>query len=212
MQVDLYLSQDLPIAMLSTTSSNDLYLEMREETESYSYSYSIGGRFGFTFPNGVGVKSGLHISRVNRTFSYDDLDGMDTTMSNVVLTQQNKYTMVDVPVLFSYETGGAGGFYFQYVAGMLFNMTLNTEGQILGENGSVRSFTRGVENQYRIYNTDAGASFFASFGLFYVLSDYVDLYAEPYLRYQLSPLTRNDYPIDEKYSTVGIMTGMRYRF
>lgn len=213
MQVDLYWSHDFAIQSLTSSGSAGDDLRMRRaDSESPSYSYSIGGRFGFTFPSGMGIKTGLNISKVRTSFSYVETDGMDTTSMSNMASGTNSYTYVDIPVLFSWETSGFGPFYYNFNAGVLFNMTFTAEGRFLDPNGEVVSFTKGAENRFQAYEKTAGTSFYASFGMHYVWNDVIDFVIEPNLRYSLGPVTINDYPIDEKYTTLGLITGIRYKF
>ena len=213
MQVDLYWSHDLALQSLSSngTSGSDLKMR-RSDSESLTYSYSIGGRFGFTFPSGMGIKTGLNVSKVRTSFNYVETDGMGTmSMSNTV-SSTNSYTSVDIPILFSYETAGLGSFYYNFNAGVLLNMTFSANGRFLDPSGNVVDFSKGAENRYQAYAKTSGTSFYASFGLHYVWNDIIDLVIEPNFRYSLSPITLNDYLLDEKFTTVGLITGIRYKF
>lgn len=213
MQVDVYWSHDFALQSLSSngTSSDDLK-KRRSDSESLSYSYSLGARFGFTFPSGMGIKTGLNISKVRTNFNYAETDGMDTTFMSNMVSSSNSYTYVDIPILFSYETSGFGPFYYNFNAGVLLNMTFEANGRFLDPNGDVVDFSKGVENRYQAYAKTAGTSFYASFGMHYVWNDIIDFVIEPNFRYSLSPITRNDYLLDEKFTTVGLITGIRYKF
>lgn len=210
--MDLYVSHDLALQSLSGGGTSDNLKMMRNASETTKYSYSVGARFGFTFPSGVGVKTGLNISKVRRGFSYDEIDGMDTMSTSSLSTGVNTYTFVDIPLLFSYEMSGVGGFYYNVNAGMLFNMTLTAEGKFLSPSGEVVSFTRGVEERFIAYEKTSGTSLYASFGLHYVWSKTLDFVIEPNIRYSLAPISLSDYPLDEKFTTVGLITGIRYKF
>jgi hypothetical protein len=213
MQVDLYWSHDFAIQSLTSNGSTGENLKnLRSESESPTYSYSLGGRFGFTFPSGMGIKTGLNISKVRTSFSYVETDGMDTmSMANLV-SSTNSYTYVDIPILFSYETAGFGPFYYNFNAGLLLNMTFTANGKFLDPDGEVADFSKGAENRFRAYEKTAGSSFYASFGMHYVWNDLIDFVIEPNIRYSFSPITLNDYILDEKFTTVGLITGIRYKF
>lgn len=211
--MDLYVSHDFAIQSLSAKGSNSGELiAMRSNSESTKYSYSIGGRFGFTFPSGMGLKTGFNISKVRRGFTHADTDGMDTMQTTNTISTTNSYTYIDIPVLFSYEMSGFGPFYYNINAGILFNMTFTAEGSFLSPNGEAVNFTRGVENRYEAYKKEAGAAFFASFGMHYVWNDTFDFILEPNLKYSIGSTTISEYPLDEKFTTVGLITGIRYKF
>ena len=185
---------------------------LRAESETPTYSYSIGTRFGFTFPSGMGIKTGLNISKVRTSLSVAETDGMDTTSMSSTFSSTNTYTYVDIPILFSWETSGFGPFYYNFNAGVLFNMTFSGKGNFLDENGNLVSFTKGVENRVVAYNKTVGTSFYVSFGMHYVWNSMLDFVIEPNIRFNPGSITANDYPLDEKYSTVGLITGIRYKF
>lgn len=195
-------------------TSSDNLIQLRSNSESIKYSYSIGGRFGFTFPSGMGLKTGFNISKVRRGFSYSETDGMgmDTIPSLTMESITNTYTYVDIPLLFSYEVSGFGPFYYNINAGILFNMTFTGEGKFFEPNGTVVSFTRGAENRYQAYESEAGAALYASFGMHYVLNNTFDFILEPNIKYSIGSTTISDYPIDEKFTTIGLITGIRYKF
>jgi len=209
----LYVSHDFVLQSLSGNgSSSEALKTMRSNSESTQYSYSIGGRFGFTFPSGMGLKTGFNISRVNRGFSYSDTDGMDSMSMTSVINTTNTYTYVDIPVLFSYEMSGFGPFYYNINAGLLFNMTFTPDGQFLSPTGEVVPFTRGAENKFEAYKKEAGAAFFASFGMHYVWNETFDFILEPNFKYSIGSTTISEYPLDEKYTSLGLITGIRYKF
>ena len=195
-------------------TSADNLKQLRSNSESLKYSYSVGGRFGFTFPSGMGLKTGFNISKVRRGFSYSETDGMgmDTVQTPNIGTITNTYTYVDIPLLFSYEMSGFGPFYYNLNAGILFNMTFTGEGKFVEPNGTVVSFTRGAEDRYLAYEKEAGAALFASFGMHYVWNKTFDFILEPNIKYSIGSATISDYPLDEKYTTIGLITGIRYKF
>ncbi len=213
MQVDLYWSHDFAIQSLTSNgTSGDVLRTRRADSESPTYSYSLGGRFGFTMPSGMGIKTGLNMSKVNTSFSYVESDGMDTTSMSNNVTATNSYTYVDIPILFTLERSGFGPFYYNFNAGILLNMTFSAKGRFLDPDGEVVDFSKGAENRFQAYSKSAGTSFYASFGMHYVWNDVIDFVFEPNFRYSLSPVTINEYLLDEKYTTVGLITGIRYKF
>ncbi|MFT6334788.1 MAG: hypothetical protein ACI86M_001441 [Saprospiraceae bacterium] len=162
----------------------------------------------------MGLKTGFNISKVRRGFSFNENDGMgmDSTQTSDLSSVTNTYTYVDIPLLFSYEMAGIGPFYYNINAGILFNMTFTAEGKFLAPNETVVNFTKGVENRYQAYEKEAGAALFASFGLHYVWSKTFDFILEPNIKYSIGSTTISDYPLDEKYTTIGLITGIRYKF
>jgi len=215
MQIDFYVSHDIPFQQLSSNNSdNSDYASLRRRTESYAYSYSIGARFGFTFPSGMGIKSGLNFSSINRKFSYDTSDapmGMDSLQTSLN-GSTNKYTFIDIPLIFSYEMSGYGPFYYTINAGAMINMTFAQKGNFFDENNNIVNFSDNIQNRYRAYEMDAGTSLFASFGFHYFWNDLIDFIIEPNIRIAVAPITLDDYSLNEKYSTFGLITGFRYKF
>ncbi len=88
----------------------------------------------------------------------------------------------------------------------------NANGQFLTENGDVASFTKGIENRVIAYKKTTGTALYASFGFHYVMNDVFDIIIEPNIKYGPGSITTEDYTLDEKHTTVGLLTGIRYKF
>ncbi len=205
MQIDFYVSHDLPIQSLS--GNNDGLLAKRKKSEAATYSFSYGARFGFTFPSGMGIKSGINFSKIRIKFKTPNDSGVDTSM----VSATNTYSYVDIPLLFSYEMSGIGPFYYAINFGPVFNITLTPKGQYYTTSG-ISPFTRGVAGSTNGYKKEAGIGIYGSFGLHYLINNRFDLVFEPNIRFNIGSIANPDYPIDENYSTVGIITGLRYKF
>lgn len=208
--MDIYLSHDFILQSLS--GSDEVLKQMRADSETYDYSYSLGARFGFTFPSGMGIKTGLNYSKVNISMNYDDTDGPLDTMNVISLTNNNSYTYIDIPLLFSYEMAGIGSFYYNINAGFIFNMILTPEGKFITPSGKTRYFTKGATERYDAYKKDAGTALYVSFGFHYVYNKLIDFVIEPNIKYAISPISLNEYSLNEKHTSLGLITGIRYKF
>ncbi len=232
--VDAYISHELPFKY---RSGNQEYIDQRKETESSTYSYGGGLRFSYFLGRGFGVRSGIDYSQINETFSFDDPDAISTkTVITIqediingdtirsekhevveitgrhIVTNGNKYHFLNIPVLLFYEFGnGDSPFYFSLNGGTNINVLFTQEGKYISVEGDPTTINGDVEypNPYR---STVGVSLYASVGIHYTLSDAIDLTVEPHFTTQLKSMTRADHLIQERFTTVGLNTGIRYKF
>ena len=234
--VDAYISHDL--AMKHSSAANSSYLADREATETGQYSYGAGLRFSYFLGKGFGVKSGIHYNQLRERFHFDDPDGKETktiekietvtdaegnttvvTTVEVIevpgrrtVTHGNKYHFLDVPVLLFYEFGKRKSpFYYSINAGTNINLLFRQSGKYLAADGEVVSFA-GDDEYPSQYNSRVGLSLYASVGIHYVLSESMDLTIEPHYSTQLTAATMARSDVSQRFSNMGINTGIRYKF
>jgi len=234
--IDTYLSHDVGI---KHSTSDDLdYLAQRDQTETAQYSYGAGLRFSYFLGKGFGIRSGLHYSQLNERFAFDDPDGSQITTKEVTVTvtnadgttstvttievvevpgrrsvtHGNKYHFLDIPVLAFYEFGKKNSpFYYSVNAGTHFNLLFRQSGKYLAPDGEVVSL-KGDDEYPSPFSSRVGLSLYASFGVHYVLNDYMDISIEPHFSTQLTAATMARADVSQRFSTVGINTGIRYKF
>jgi hypothetical protein len=205
--VDVYMSHDLPFRSLSARSAADQQLlDLRSDSESAQYSYGFGGRLSLRMPSGWSIRTGLHYTQVNELMSFVADDGG---------TQQfdNTYRMFDLPLLLGKDFGADGSrLYFSLNGGILLNMTFGQSATILDAVGMPVDAADAAVEQRSAYTDNAGLSFYVGGAAYYRLTDGIDVFAEPYMRYMPGNLTSDTYALEQQYSFVGINTGLRVRF
>lgn len=213
------------------------YLDARNDTEKANYSFSAGARVSFIMPNGIGAKTGFSYSQINEVFKYKDtdhqktktviikeyvwennviVDSMETTTEVLIsgelnVVSQNKYKVIDLPFLFTYEWGYKNRFYCSVTCGPLLNLSFRQQGKFLNpETMTPVDFSTEVGN-YNAFNTNIGSSLFLSFALNYQLGNGADIFVEPNLRHQLNKTTLNSYELNQKYTILGLGFGIKYK-
>jgi hypothetical protein len=204
MYLDLYVNHELPFVNMSSGNNASL-LALREDSESRTYSNSFGGRISLSLPSGLSLRTGFNWTQINSEVSFADERGTQ-------LKSSNTHQLVEIPFLLGYEFGNEGSrVYYAANAGVLLNVRYTQEGSILNDE-MVLVPVNEVNGGSSAYEDTAGASMFASFGIYYRWLKQFDLYVEPNIRINPGRLTQETYDINERYTSVGIMTGLRYRF
>jgi hypothetical protein len=205
-------------------TSNSVFQEKRKATTSFQSAYSAGFRFTRVFNNGISFRTGLNYSQINEKFSFiqsnivqttyiiDAVNG-DTTGSFTVRgtrykTTYNKYRSVDIPLLLGYEVGN-GRLHANFNAGAIVNIYSWQKGELLDTNYQPVSITTGKGNNAFHYKTNAGVGFTAAASVYYKLNDRLHLLAEPYFRYNFSPISKEILSLQERFTTIGLRIGLR---
>ncbi|MFT3682547.1 MAG: hypothetical protein QM791_19990 [Ferruginibacter sp.] len=207
-----------------TDTSNSVYMQRRKATLSYHSAYSAGIRYTKVFGTGVSVRTGINYSQVNEKFTFlqsnivqvnyiiDPVTG-DTTGSYTVRgsrykTTYNHFRSFDIPVLFGYEMGN-GRFHANINAGAMINIYSWQNGETLDTTFQPVSFSSGKgDNPYQ-YKTNIGVGFTAAASLYYRLTERLHALAEPYIRYNLSPMNKDNLSLQERFTTIGLRLGVR---
>ena len=63
-----------------------------------------------------------------------------------------------------------------------------------------------------IFKNNIGLSLFGSVGLHYRMNSNIDLILEPNIRLLVKSATVDAYSLEHKWTTVGLITGLRYNF
>lgn len=228
--LDWYISPDY--AFRSLKAKDVEYLDdaaQRDKTEGYLYAYSTGIRFSAVAENGLAFRSGIAYSQINEKFDYlsgnetrisiknvFDADGnvisSDTTLQTGthVKTSYNRYRMIDIPLIAGYEVD-TKNFVYSMNAGVYLNLLFTQKGDFIHE-GRPTNFTSNRSDSYRAFKDKLGFSLFGSFGFNYKLSKNMQILIEPHVRYHLNPVNTKEYPIEQRYLTAGLITGVRFKF
>ena len=205
-------------------TGNSVFLQRRKATTSFQSAYSAGFRITKVFNNGISLRTGLNYSQVNEKFSFmqsnivqttyiiDAISG-DTTGSFTVRgtrykTTFNKYRSIDIPLLLGYEMGN-GRLHANFNAGAIINLYSWQQGELLDTNNQPVSITTGKSNDAFQYKTNAGIGFTAAASIYYKLNDRLHVLAEPYFRYNLSPMSKDVLSLQERFTTIGLRLGIR---
>jgi hypothetical protein len=219
---EAYISPDYAIKKYNDTG-NSVLVEKRKESLHVQSAFSAGLRYTRVFANGMSVRTGINYSQVNEKFSYaqDNVvqivyvinNAGDTTDRYYVRgtryrNSYNHYRTIDVPLVVGYEMGN-GNFHANINAGAVINLYSWQKGETLDNSGSPVSITTGKDDNPYQYKTNVGVGFTAAASFYYKFSDRFHVMAEPYFRYNFSPMNREALSIQEKFTTIGLKLGIR---
>lgn len=221
--IEIYGGPDIAFRSLSDTG-NSTYLQKRKESTKFSSAYSAGIRYTRVFGNGMSIRTGINYSQINEKFTYVqgnlvqvtyiiDANG-DTTGSYITTgtrykTTHNKFRTIDVPLLIGYELGN-GKFHANINAGVIINAYSWQKGEVLDASLKPVSITTGKANSPYQYKTNIGLGFMTGISAYYKLNEKVHILAEPYFRYSLSPMSKENLTFKQKYNTAGLRLGIRF--
>jgi hypothetical protein len=220
--IEIYAGPDIAFRSLSDTG-NSAYLQKRKESTKFTSAYSAGIRYTKVFNNSMSVRGGINYSQINEKFTYSqgnlvqvtyiiDANG-DTTGSYITTgtrykTTHNKYRSIDVPLLVGYEIGN-GRLHANINIGPVINIYSWQKGEILARNGQPVNITTGKSSSPYQFKTNAGVGFMGAASVYYRLNDKLHIMAEPYFRYNLSQMNRENITLKQKYQTAGLRLGIR---
>jgi hypothetical protein len=220
--IEAYISPDYAIKKYSDTGQSTL-VARRKESLRFQSAFSAGMRYTRVFTNGMSVRTGINFSQINEKFSYaqDNVVQImyvinnqgDTTDSYYVRgtrykNSYNHFKTVDVPLLIGYEMGN-DRLRANINAGAVVNIYSWQQGETLDNNGNPVTITTGKPNNPYQYKTNVGIGFTAGASIYYKLNNRLYAMAEPYFRYNFSPMNKEVLSIQERFTTIGLRFGIR---
>jgi len=220
--IEIYGGPDFALRSLSDTG-NSAYLQKRKESTKFASAFSAGLRYTRVFNNGMSIRTGINYSQINEKFTFTqgnlvqvtyiiDVNG-DTTGSYITTgtrykTTINRFRTIDVPLLIGYEMGN-GRIHTNINAGIIVNVYSWQKGEVLDASFKPVSITTGKSNSPYQFKTNMGIGFMAGASVYYKLNEKAHLLAEPYFRYNLSPMSSDKLTFSQKYNTIGLRIGLR---
>ena len=200
------------------------YVQDRFATEKRDFAFHAGLRASYLFAENLIIRTGLHYEQFTEQFEYIDpnyiqynisvtqklINGqwetvIDTTDiqygANYVKTY-NRFSLLDIPLQAALELrSGATGVSLNL--GGSVNVLFRQRGSILTPDGKPAYL-----KQYPIFEPKVGLSLLGSIQWFYHLTPRTRLFAEPYYRHILEPVSRAGYPVEQSYGIGGIRLGL----
>jgi len=220
--LEIYAGPDFAFRSLSDTG-NSAYLQKRKESAKFTSAYSAGIRYTKVFNNSMSIRGGVNYSQINEKFTFVqgnliqvtyiiDANG-DTTGSYITTgtrykTTHNKYRSIDIPLLLGYEIGN-GRLHANINAGPVVNLYSWQKGEILDIHNQPVNITTGKNSSPYQFKTNVGVGFMGAVSVYYRLNDKIHIMAEPYFRYNLSQMNKDNITLKQKYQTAGLRLGLR---
>jgi hypothetical protein len=229
--LEIYASPVYPQQFLA--GDNSTLKQLRDKSENPWLSHSSGLRIGYNYKGGI-VKTGVDYTSIIDKFevtlknvistqviitidTIKNTDGTLTILRDTTIKEQygeekikkyNKYRMIGIPLILGYELRYKNHS-FGLNTGLIFNLYFNQSGNLMNENSKIIELS---EMKDKIFAERIGATFYSGLTYSYSLSNYFSIFGEPRIAYNLFPITKSDYSINQKYLTYGISLGGRFLF
>lgn len=219
---EFYAGPDYAIRSLQDTG-NSAYLQKRKESTKFKSGFSAGVRYTKVFNNSMSIRGGINFSQINEKFTLKqgnivqvtyiinangDTIGSYTTTGTRYKTTMNRYRSIDIPLVAGYELGN-GKLHANINAGAIVNIYSWQKGDVLDMSGNPVSITTGKGASAYQFKTNAGIGFIGAVSVYYKLNDRWHIMAEPYFRYNFSPMNKENITLKQKYQTAGLRLGIR---
>ncbi len=234
--IEIYGSPDYTMRTFSNTSVYDNYVNERRTVENNRNGFSAGVRIAKNVGEKFLIKAGVNYSQINERLHLinynekqltqiitirtvirapgDTLFIRDTTYFEQTGTRYrttyNRYRFIDIPVIFSYEFGNPEILSFSVNAGPVFNITSFYRGSVLDTTYLPVQISTSKGNGPNNWRSNIGVGLFASFTVYKPIGSRLQLFAEPYFRYNLMPVTQSSNFVMQRYSVSGMQLGLRY--
>lgn len=220
--IEFFTGPDYAFRSLQDTGNSD-YLQKRKESTNFKSGFSAGMRFTKVFNNSMSVRAGINYSQINEKFTFNqgniiqvtyiintngDTIGSYSTTGSRYKTTINRFRSIDIPIVMGYEIGN-GKLHANINAGAVVNIYSWQKGDVLDRAGNPVSITTGKNASPYQFKTNAGIGFIAAVSVYYKLNDKLHIMAEPYFRYNISPINKEGITLKQKYQTAGLRLGIR---
>lgn len=220
--LEIYGGPDYTFRSFSDTG-NSAYLQKRKESTKFKSGFSAGIRYTKVFNNSMSVRGGVNYSQTNEKFTFaqgnlvqvtyiinasGDTVGSYITTGTRYKTTINKYRSIDVPIVVGYELGN-GKLHANINAGAVINIYSWQKGEVLDTALNPVSITTGKGSSPYQFKTNTGVGFIGAVSVYYKLNDRIHVMAEPYFRYNFSPLNKESITLKQKYHSAGLRLGVR---
>jgi hypothetical protein len=221
--LEFYAGPDYAIRSLQDTG-NSAYLQQRKESTRFKSAFSAGVRYTKVFNNSMSVRAGINFSQINEKFKYSqgnivqvtyiinsngDTVGSYTTTGTRYKTTINRYRTIDIPLVAGYELGN-GKLHANINAGAIINIYSWQKGDVMDRSGNPVSITTGKSSSQYQFRTNAGVGFIGAVSVYYKLNDRWRIMAEPYFRYNFTPMNKENITLKQRYQTAGLRLGLRF--
>ncbi len=224
--VDLFFSPDYANQILEYKSEDFRdHAQLRTDTEKPYYSFNTGVRVNFLTEFGWAIRTGLVYTQINDILEtqYTEIVTTLDANGNVIGTTEgtrdvnirNKYKMIDIPVIFGYEVP-MKKFDLNVNGGVYLNLMSKQSGAFFSPlEDRVVYFTEGHPDDYDIFKNNIGLSVFMGLGFNFDLtstfnaSKKTQLIVEPHARFYPKSFALDNYILNQKYFSTGVMIGLR---
>ncbi|MBK7426572.1 MAG: hypothetical protein IPI60_05850 [Saprospiraceae bacterium] len=185
------------------------------DSQQGKLNWRLGGNYNMRVGSNAFFKTGIRLASVGYVYANDNLtwgsehNGMGGHSPDPDLPHSARfsfdYWFIEIPVAFRFERGN-DKFSTYFEAGVSPSIYILSRQIIKIDNDKTIRFSQG--NQFHQFNIIHLVGTFA-WGINYNISERVQLFAQPTLRFHLTPIA--DSPIEEYLYNVGLEMGTRWK-
>lgn len=230
--LEVYASPDLAFKTVSSNTASQQFMSRKDSSETARVGFTAGFRIVKPLNDHFQVKVGLQYAQINESFTYKTGDEIKTTtvitVRNITLangtvvsvsdtsvlqqavnkynTVHNRYKHLDVPILMGYQFGN-DDLKIGINAGVIVNLSSSYKGVMLDSTLSPQPIDK---NSSVGYKTNIGLGLYTGISITKRINYNTSVFAEPYLRYNLSDITTPESVYKQRFSVGGLSLGLRF--
>lgn len=206
------------------------FSELRDSTERAAFAFGATVRASVRWRSGLVARAGLAYYQINEVFDYENAHEVRTIVNEIfdiegnllrrdtltetgtrILTTNNHFRYWDIPLMLGYEWGSTKSS-FSVNAGVSVNISSAQKGKILSPATlSPVSFSSDEAGAAQLFETNVGLSVIGSLAYTRAIAKNLHWTVEPNFRY-FTKSVAYDQPLEQKYFTLNLYTGLRYYF
>ncbi len=233
LQLEIYTSPDFAFRSVKNNTASQQYLLRKDSSESMRVGFTAGIRLVKHITDNILVKAGVQYSQMNQKYVYrtenevktitvvsvrtiirapgDTVIVRDTSIlqqigykNNTVI---NRFRSFDIPVTVGYQFGDED-LKIGINAGVILNVSSWYQGVLLDSSLATVPIAKGNANM--VYKSNIGLGLYGGISIVKKLGEDLHIFAEPYIRYNLSNMTTPQASYNQKFCLGGISVGLRF--
>jgi hypothetical protein len=230
--VEGFLAPEYVFKNVTALDPNSLYMQKKNNAEKMIMGVTLGAKVTKGLSKNLYVKSGVQFSQLieKMSFQYEkerkeitvitirtetDINGNVVTVSDTTKQLQisygnnvryNVYRNLELPISLGYEFYNRG-FKASFNGGVIVNLASWYQGKVFDTNLQLIN----AKEATGTYKHNVGLSLYGSVSLIKPLNEQLDIFAEPYFRYNISQPKYNSYGYKQKFSAAGVSLGLRFK-
>lgn len=232
--LQLYASPDYTMKSLSGNGLSNAYIQKKDSAEKMLGGFTVGARISKNVGDHFMLNAGIQYSQLIEKFNLSTVNETRTTVvivSRTVIRPQgdttfndtttvtqigyavrknlNSYKNIEIPLGIGYEFGEVKDKWKVAVnGGVIINVTSWYNGETLDT--SYRVVSVASKGNGGFYKSSTGLSLYGSISLIRNINDKLDVFAEPYFRVGLTPIS-SSIGYSQKFNAAGLTLGVRMK-
>lgn len=235
--LDAFVAPEYASRKLSTTTDANALLTARDTAEKTQYALSTGIRASFDFGNAWILRGGLAYAQINEKAMFDSVgvirvirteeivrnpNGTVDTLRKVTTDEGifrsnrfNRYRQIDIPITLGYEMPISEHWHIAPHLGVWFNIVSWRKADIVNPSLTTKkpyNASSGIGDDNAVFRNSVGITAVGSVAFLRTINEHSSFFVEPTVRYYLRPHTQANFAVQQRYTTFGLATGIRWKF